>query len=105
MTHEAARREVGSTRERVTLQRLFAEHGLGSCETFFEAGEGTLFPDGTEEGSGYVIDDRGRVFFWWTAWDAERRAVTFKTWEEVEPEPRWAASAEYREARAAAGLP
>lgn len=92
------------TREQEALRRLIEERGIERYGLFFGTGEGSFFPDGTEEGSGYVVDHLGRVFFWWTGWDAERGAVNFETWEQVEPDPVWTQSAEYRRARRAAGL-
>ncbi len=87
-----------------TLRQLIRARGIERYGLFFGTGEGSFFPNGTEESSGYAIDDRGRVFFWWTGWDAERGAVTLETWEEVEPDSAWDQSAEYRRARQAVGL-
>src|SRR5687768_9414594 len=64
------------TREEQALRRLIRERGLERYGLFFGTGEGSFLPDGTEAGSGYVVDERGRVFFWWTGWDAERRTAT-----------------------------
>jgi hypothetical protein len=62
-------------------------------------------PNGSQNASGYVVDDRGRVFFYWLDGDQRRGDVTFTDWDEVEPEPDWLEEAEYRRARQAAGLP
>jgi hypothetical protein len=91
-------------RQMTTLARLVAARGVGRYASFWEVGEGTFLPDGTEDLSGYVVDEHGRVFFFWTAWDAERDEPAFETWRQVEPEPHWADSEEYREARAVVGL-
>ena len=59
-------RQAEDTYERhvATLERLLAERGVGRYATFSEVGEGTFFPDGTEDASGFVVDQRGRVFFY-----------------------------------------
>jgi hypothetical protein len=87
------------------VERRISECGIGRHVVFFEVGEGTLLPDGTEDMSGCVIDAQGRVFSFWTGWDAQRGAVTFDRWEQPELNPRWTTSSEYRQAREAVGLP
>ena len=96
--------QVPDPRARATLDALVRSKGLGRFAYFFVTGEGTFFPNGIEEASGSVIDDQGRVFDFWTAWDAQRGEVAFETWEQVEPSPRWLESAEYRRARERVGL-
>ena len=44
------------------LHRLIRDEGLRRYGLFFVTGEGKRLPDGWEDASGYVIDDRGRVF-------------------------------------------
>ena len=61
-------------------------------------------PNGVEEASGQVVDEQGRVFAFWLGWDARRKTPAFTEWEEVEPEPAWLESAEYRHARERVGL-
>jgi hypothetical protein len=92
-------------RQRAALDALVRARGLNRFAFFGTSGEGRSFPDGQEETSGSVFDDRGRVFDFWTAWDEARGEATFRTWREVEPTPRLAASASYRRARTAVGLP
>lgn len=87
------------------IHTLIAERGIGRHALFHEAGEGRAFPDGSEAMSGYVVDEQGRTYTFWTGWDAERGRATFTTWEPVELEPRMLASREYQEARAEVGLP
>jgi hypothetical protein len=72
--------------------------------TFGGSSEGLLMPDGTEEVSGFVIDEQGRVFFFWMDWDRRMKAPALGTWKQVDPEPHWAESREYQRARAAVGL-
>lgn len=83
---------------------LVRERGLERFAYFFVTGEGAFFPNGEEEASGYVLNEDGRVFFFWVAWDEARGQPRFSTWEEETPEPDWADADEYREARNAVGL-
>ena len=93
------------TRRSGDLDRLISRERIhGRYALFFVTGEGVLLPDGTEEESGYVIDEFGRVFSFWTGWDDERGEVVFSEWEPVNPEPHWSRSAEYRSARRSVGL-
>lgn len=88
------------------IHALIADLGIGRHALFYEVGEGEAFPDGSESMSGHVIDARGRIFLFWTGWDAGRSRPVFTAWEQVELEPRMAASAEYREAVArVSGVP
>jgi hypothetical protein len=91
-------------RQMAALARLLAERGIERYGLFWLCGEGTFLPDGTEDLSGFVVDERGRVFFFWTGWDAKQGDVVFETWRQDEPGPDWTESDEYRRARAAAGL-
>ena len=87
------------------LERLIAAEGIGRHALFFEVGEGTVFPDGTEDESGYVLDEQARVFFFWTAWDPEQGQAVFDQWEQVQPEREWDRIGEYRRAWESIGLP
>jgi hypothetical protein len=78
--------------------------GVGRHALFFVTGEDDLLPNSIETTSGFVIDEQGRVFSFWTGWDDERRQPTFAEWEQVEPEPGWLQNAEYRRAREQVGL-
>lgn len=79
---------------------------LGICRRaiFYDVGESTIFPDGTESMSGLVADELGRVFFFWTDWDAARERPVFTTWKQIEPEPALMASKEYQQARTSLSL-
>jgi len=83
---------------------LIGERGIGRHALFGEVNEGTLFPDETEAMSGHVVDEQGRIHFFWTDWDAERQRPTFVIWREVLPEDRWLTDGEYLRARRAVGL-
>jgi hypothetical protein len=86
------------------LDQLIAERIAGRHAMFFVTSEGDVLPDGTDTESGHVIDEQGRVFAFWTGWDAARNVFAFESWEQVEPESHWSESAEYRRAREAVGL-
>ncbi len=86
------------------LEHLAKELELGRHAFFFVTGEGDFMPNGVEEASGHLIDEHGRVFAFWLGWDDRQRRPAFTEWEEVEPEPAWAESTEYRRARECVGL-
>jgi hypothetical protein len=86
------------------IEALLDEIGIGRRELFHDVGEGSIFPDGTESMSGHVVDQLGRVFIFWTDWDAARKRPVFTTWKQLKPEPSLLASKEYQRARAALGL-
>jgi hypothetical protein len=80
------------------LDALVKAEGASPYAPFFVAGEGRRMPNGLEETSGYVVDTHGRVFSFWTGWDAERGKMVFRHWDAVEPERDWLEDEEYREA-------
>jgi hypothetical protein len=86
------------------IHELIGERGVGQHALFGEVNEGAPFPDGTEAMSGHVLDVEGRVFFFWTDWDAELQRPTFTIWRDVVPEGRLIADGEYLQARRAVGL-
>jgi hypothetical protein len=91
-------------RQALDLERLIGQQVQGRYALFFNVGEGTVFPDGTEDESGYVLDEWGRVFSFWTGWDAGRGTVTLEEWKQVEVEPHWEKIGEYRRAREQLGM-
>ena len=48
------------------IEALLDDLGFGRRAIFHDVGEGTIFPDGTESVSGHVIDEAGRVYFFWS---------------------------------------
>jgi hypothetical protein len=86
------------------VEALLDDLEIGKRIIFDDVGEGTIFPDGTESMSGHILDERGRLFLFWTDWDAARERPVFTTWKQIEPEPRMMASKEYLQARASLGL-
>ena len=85
--------------ERLVSARIFGPHAF-----FFVSGEGTFFPNGVEESSGFAIDRDGHVWSFWTRWDADQDAVVLAEWEMADPEPEWRDDDEYQRARVAVGL-
>lgn len=94
----------GGVHPKKVLGRLVRERGLERYGFFFVTDEGEPAPDGSGEASGYVVDGRGRTFFFVVDWSAGQRDGVLTRWEDVAPRPDWGRSAEYRRARAAAGL-
>src|SRR4249919_771481 len=86
------------------VEALLDDIGIGRRAIFHDIGEGTFLSDGTESMSGLVVDELGRVFIFWTDWDAARERPVFTTWTKIQPEPALTASNEYRQARASLGL-
>ena len=86
------------------LHKLLREKGLERYALFFLSSEDNQLPGGLEETSGFVIDDRGRIHYFWMGWDDEQGSVALTKWKRATPETHWRQSAEYRRARAAAGL-
>ena len=87
------------------IERLVRERGLHRFGLFFVTGEGNDLPNGDEEASDYVIDNRGQIYSFWTGWDAARHEVVFTEWERVDEEPEWRGVREYEQARERAGIP
>jgi hypothetical protein len=92
-------------RSLAAASNLIAQRLSGRFAIFHDVGEGTIFPDGTEDLSGFVIDERGDHYFFWVDWDTAAGHATLGTWVREEPNGRDHASAEYRHARAMVGLP
>ena len=86
------------------IERLVRDRGLRRFGLFFVTGEGEYLPNGDEERSGYVIDDQGRAYSFWTGWDQVRQEIVFSEWEPVATEVEWDGVAEFERARVEAGL-
>lgn len=71
----------------------------------FTTGEGRYLPGTTvEESSGYIVDETGRVFFFWFGWDTDTQAPGLIRWRQEAPASNWEQDAEYRQARERVGL-
>ena len=92
---------------RADLNRLISDCGLVRFGVFHVSGDGQLLPDGSENASGYVIDDRENIFWFRLDWDGQQRCLALTEWERVtSAEAEWPEDdPEYRRARDAAGLP
>ncbi len=86
------------------LDGLMREQGLRRFVRFGSTVEGRFLPNGVDETSGYVLDDRGRVFFCWTGWDEETGRPIVTIWRRAEDETDWSADPAYQRARAQLGL-
>ena len=91
--------------DRPALLDLVREKAGVPAAAFFEAGEGSEMPDGTEEITGYAVLNSGLVYFFATGWDPERQRPTITRWKSVQPEMTWGREAEYQRARESVGLP
>jgi len=87
------------------LDELVLERLAGRYAYFFGVNEGHVLPDGTETESGLIIDEQERVYAYWTGWNVKLDRLEFESWEQIEAEPHWQRSAEYRRARAELRLP
>jgi hypothetical protein len=92
---------------RADLSRLISDRGLVRFGIFHVSGDGQLLPDGSENASGYVIDDQEEIFWFRLDWDGKRRCLALTEWERVaNAEAEWPEhDPEYRRARDKAGLP
>jgi hypothetical protein len=90
--------------EQLAVSQLLRERGIGRHALFLTQREGTILPGELEAVSGFVLDERGRVYGFWLGWDEARQALTLAPFYAVEePETAFAADAEYQEARRALG--
>ncbi len=51
---------------RVLLDDLVRARGPERVAFFATSVEGQIYPNGMDETSGLIVDERGRVFFFWT---------------------------------------
>lgn len=86
------------------MRRLIESTGLKRYAFYLGTSEGREMPNGDIECSGYVINEDGRVYFFWTAWDDERKSEKLDIWRETRPEPLWLEDPEYRVACESLGL-
>lgn len=97
--------EARDFRSLAAASNLIAQRLAGRFIILDDVGEGTIFPDDTEETSGIVLDEHGDLWSFWTAWNAAAEQPTLSIWRRTEASPRDYASDEYRRARAMVGLP
>jgi hypothetical protein len=90
--------------QRAALRAAIAERGLSRFAVFDTTVEGRIYPNGVDEVSGSVLNDDGRIWFFWTDWDENRQAVTLRHWEEEPMTPLLTSGREYARARRELGL-
>lgn len=66
------------------LDTLIREKGIMRYGVFFSTVEGGIFPDGSYDGSGYVIDQDGRIYSYWIGWDTNLGRAVFSEWREID---------------------
>lgn len=87
------------------LSRLLHDRGLRRFGLFGLNSEGHGFPGG-ESASGHVIDEQGRIYFFWMDWDEKQGEPALTIWQPINPEqfePE-AFDQEFRRTRIEAGL-
>ena len=90
------------------LDALIREKGITRYGVFFSTVGGEIFPDGSYDGSGNVIDQDGRIFGYWIGWDVDMGRAVFSEWREIKKSRAFdravADDPEYMAAYEAAGL-
>ncbi len=89
---------------RQALERAIRDRGLRRFAILDSVGEGLFYPNGMEQRSGDVMDQDGRIWMFWTAWDPIRKLVTIRDWEEAAVIPALMATRGYVRARQQLGL-
>jgi hypothetical protein len=90
-------------RSLAVASNLIAEKLSGRFVILADIDEGTIFPDGTVDISGSVLDERGDFYAFWVDWDADAGRPFLGIWRR-EDAPDISESAAYRRARALVGL-
>ena len=90
--------------QRALLRAAIARRGLSRFAIFDICVEGRIYPNGFDEVSGSVLNEDGRIWFFWTGWDDERQAVTIRHWDEEPITPLLTSGPEYERARRELGL-
>ena len=89
---------------RAELEQAIRARGLRRFAILHTVGEGRFYPNGMEERSGDVMDEEGRIWMFWTAWDPVREEVTLQDWEEAHPSSSLKRTRGYAQARRELGL-
>lgn len=71
---------------------------------FFSTSEGHIMPSGEEDASGFVVDETGDHFFYWTGWHTRFGGVHLEVWTREQFQEEWGDVPEYLAARRQAGL-
>jgi hypothetical protein len=86
------------------LGDLLRTHGVTRHGLFRVTVEPRSLPDGSDAATGYVVDESGRIFFFWLDWNIAEGRPDFIHWRQTETRPEWLDDAEYVVARHEAGL-
>jgi hypothetical protein len=101
----AIQREVRQeTGQEDVLTRLLHERGIDRYGLFLVSGEGRRLPGGVEATSGYVVNETGKVYFFWMDWETATNRISLTHWQEAAPDPSWLEEPEYRRALEAVGI-
>jgi hypothetical protein len=65
---------------RTDLRAAIMDRGLKRFALFGTSGEGKFNPDGTEETSGFVLNEDGQVWGFWTGWDRREQRLVIDDW-------------------------
>ena len=85
---------------RLILEQLLAQRGIGSFALFLTQQEGTMLPGDIEALSGFVLDDRERVFRFWLDWSTTDQRYTLNPFTRVyAPSTKFARDPDYQAAR------
>jgi hypothetical protein len=96
---------AGSDAQRAALRSAVEGLGLKRFAFFGTSIEGKIYPDGIEERSGFVLNEDGRIWGFWTGWDDDRQQVVIDEWWEEPVTPLLTSGREYERARRELGLP
>src|SRR5689334_15994768 len=75
-------------RSLAAASNLIAQRLTGRFAIYHDVGEGKVFPNGTEDLSGWVVDERGDHYFFWVDWDAGADQPILGTWQREESSDR-----------------
>jgi len=95
---------VSADVQRAAIRAAIADRCPGPFAIFDATVEGRIYPNGVEEKSGLVLNEDGRIWFFWTGWDEKRQAVTIRHWDEEPITPLLTSGREYERARRELGL-
>jgi hypothetical protein len=96
--------EVCYERSLAAASNLIAAKLSGRFVILDDIDEGTIFPDGTVDISGSVLDERGDFYAFWVDWDPDAGRPTLGIWRREDVTSHDRRSVEYRRARALVGL-
>jgi len=90
--------------QRAGVRAAIEARGLDRFALYDTCVEGRVYPNGVDEVSGFVLNEDGRIWFFWTGWDDERQVVTIRHWDEEPITPLLTSGREYDRARRELGF-